>query len=587
MIIISKILPTKITISEDNKNLKSNKLQGIEVMSPDDSEIEPKQTDSSDMVMKIKLAAGRGLITVDSSDHKTIKLYPQLHHTYMCKTLIGQDEQEIRFISQDLPLQGITVDKVSGVCWKKIEELQLHTIIPLVCEIKFIKLFNETLKLLKKGNKSSWEKIDPLQFLVAVLRGHWGKNTLTCIKEWATFCLLKSMGNVKRGNPKLLHQYKLCCMCFVLLFNDSFVRFAKPDEKECDQYEIIVCNKEEHRLIDVIYNSKSLQAPLHNPSGTFPTGELAGWVGLFECCNHEHGCIDLYKGKEPWEIGNHYRIQTIPDSQRYPYQRNELLLCLGALSDEARQLSDGVRHRQGVNKTVRQRCYNVKKFFNQDNEEKRHMEYFSDFKILADHIEKELHNYSIFYTETKLVLDRREFQDVSELRSSYAQDLAMQRVVEIPVLQKVIQDSEDWKKISSCRFVFAQFVTPITPVNRTITGILFYTDTHYGHNLIEFNEAQLNKLRTECTRVPMNCFDKLPQILQTSAEQRQESVSERELINAIKGLCHLCRYGMLNITIKEIEASSNKIFPFIKVGRLTLKYDDNGQLTTVHLDECA
>ena len=571
MIKISETLPTKITISEDNKNLKSNKLQGIEVMSPDDSEFEPKQTDSSDKLkvrMKIKLAAGRGLITVDSSDHKTIKLYPKLYcHTYACKTLIGQDEQEIRLISQDLPLQGITVDKykISGVCWKKIEELQLHKIIPLVCEIKFIKLFNETLKLLKKGNKSSWEKIDPLQFLVAVLRGHWGKNSLTCIKEWATFCLLKSMGNVKRGNPKLLHQYKLCCMCFVLLFNDSFVRFAKPDEKECDQYEIIVCNKEEHRLIDVICNSKSLQAPLHDPSGTFPTGELTGWVSLFECCDHEHGCIDLYKGKEPWKIGNHYRIQTISDSQRYPYQHNELLLCLGALSDEAQQLSDGVRDQQSINKTLRQRCYNVKEFFNQDNEEKGHMEYFSDLKILADLIEKDkLHNYGISYTETKLVLNSTKFQNVSELCSSYAHDPAMQPVVDIPVLQKVIQDSKNWEKISSCRFVFAQFVAPITPVNNTITGILFYTDTHYGHNLIGFTDPQFH-----CNCVTTRSFQK-----------------PKDLIKALNNLCRLCRYRMLEYTIYEMNSDViPKQFPFVKVGKLTLTYNQNN-LTKLELDEC-
>ena len=592
MIKISETLPTKIAImiSEDNKNLDSKKIGKIDVMFPRDSIIVHSSTDE----VTIKLAAGRGVITINKIE--TIKLQPQLYsHTYMCRTMISQDEQEIRLISQDLPkghLQGITVDDLSRICWKKIEELHLHKIIPLVCEIKFIKLFNETLKLLRIGDKSSWERIDPLQFLVAVLRGHWGKNNLTCIKEWATFCLLKSMGNVKRGNPKLLHQYKLCCMCFVLLFNDSFVRFAKPDEKECDQYEIIVCNKEEHRLIDVICNSKSPQAPLHDPSGIFPTGELAGWVGLFECCDHEHGCIDLYKSGKPWEIRNHYRIRTIPDSQRYPYQRNELLLCLGALSDEARQLSDatdGVRHQQSINKTTRQRCYNVKEFFNQDNEKKGHMEYFSDLKILADLIEKnKLHDYGISYTETKLVLDSTKFQNVLELHSLYAQDLAMQRVVEISVLRKVIHDSKNWEKISSCRFVFAQFVTPITPVNRTITGILFYTDTHYGHNLIEFNEAQLDKLQTECPCKPknVNCFNKLSRALQTPAEYRH--ISERELICAIsKGLCRPCRYRMLDITIQEIEASSNKIFPFIKVGRLTLTYNDNGQLDDIHLDECA
>ena len=42
-------------------------------------------------------------------------------------------------------------------------------------------------------------------------------------------------------------------------------------------------------------------------------------------------------------------------------------------------------------------------------------------------------------------------------------------------------NKEVWKKVSLCRFVFAQFKTPS---ETEIKGILFYTDTHYGDSLI-------------------------------------------------------------------------------------------------------
>ena len=48
--------------------------------------------------------------------------------------------------------------------------------------------------------------------------------------------------------------------------------------------------------------------------------------------------------------------------------------------------------------------------------------------------------------------------------------------------------------VTSCRFVFTQLLTPITSVNHKIRRIQLYTDTHYGDNLVVFNEAQLNDL---------------------------------------------------------------------------------------------
>ena len=59
-------------------------------------------------------------------------------------------------------------------------------------------------------------------------------NSLGVVKEWATFHLMEVMNVVKLQDKLSLHQYKLCCMCFVLLCDDHFVRFD-------GKYGIIAC----------------------------------------------------------------------------------------------------------------------------------------------------------------------------------------------------------------------------------------------------------------------------------------------------------------------------------------------------------
>ena len=182
-------------------------------------------------------------------------------------------------------------DEFDEWCRKEVKNQKLHVLIPLICEIDLIRLSIETLEKLKSGIPSSWKEVDHLQFLIAVLRGHWGMNTSAAIKEWATFHLMEVMRDLKqwlilKDRPDYdefenlliystksswsfdstwlidhlkiqpysrkeiaecncqekvkdhiehyLHQYRLCCMCYVLLCDDSFV---KVNEK----YGIIAC----------------------------------------------------------------------------------------------------------------------------------------------------------------------------------------------------------------------------------------------------------------------------------------------------------------------------------------------------------
>ena len=259
-----------------------------------------------------------------------------------------------------LASEGIKIDELSKLCQEKIKQLRLHEIISLICEIKFIKLFEKTLELMRTGDKSSWENVDPLQFLVAVLQGHWGKNSLTNIKTWATYHLKEVMKKAK-SNVKVLHQYQLCCICFVLLFEDSFLRFAKQDETYY-QHEIIVCTKLSgekniytlYDITDTEYVGVKSVLPFHNlpdPYGTFPIDDnpLSNWVHLLQHCEYKGDCISLYNEKEhpKWAIGNRLGPE-MQQGDRYSYKYEELLLAMGALSDGCQKLQ-----------TTRQILYNA------------------------------------------------------------------------------------------------------------------------------------------------------------------------------------------------------------------------------------
>lgn len=67
--------------------------------------------------------------------------------------------------------------------------------------------------------------------------------------------------------------------------------------------------------------------------------------------------------------------------------------------------------------------------------------------------------------------------------------------------------------------------------------------------------------------------------------KQTKRVPKQDFINVLRKLCGPCHYRMLQITIKQME--HEKIFPFVKVGRLTLTYDENKQLTKINLEECA
>ena len=582
---------------------------------------------------------------------------------YPCR-MVSQDDKTILVTTDERPPDGRSwpwAKSLNEICWEKIEELQLHKIIPLICEIKFIKLFENTLELLRSGDKKSksWKDIDPLQFLVAVHRGHWGKNSLTDIKIWATYHLKKCMSDVNEGNLDDLHQYKLCCICFVLLFEDSFVRFVESTDKDYHQYDIIVCTKEENKLEDIDNSPQTLP---ESPIAPFPPDKdlLSCWADLLQDCKPIIECVDLFnKDEHPeWVIGNRYGPEQVQQENLHSYKYKEFLLAMGALSDECQ-----TRVRALINERHKSKettiCYHVSEFENKNNENNGRMKCFNDDdpKDIDKIIVEELgvsNIEGVSFIETRLLLycskhDKKSDQFTKELFDLYKNDPAMwylhvpifveevalgqaakgillDQAIKLTKLDQAVRSTSclyqalaqsiknslhqakqdcteaNWHKVSSCRFVFAQFMTES---KTEIKGILFYTETHYGHNLIEFNNEQLDKLKEKCTG-ERNCFkkliDKLKELGKICEEDKVKMTTQKladefkmlfeqkrygEWIELLKTPCKPCKYRMQQITIDQMKRDDKKTFPFVKVGRLTLTYNDNGQLTEIHLDKCA
>ena len=186
---------------------------------------------------------------------------------------------------------------------------------------------------------------------------------MALIKEWATYHLIKAKSHAKEDDAAI-HQYKLCCVCYVLLFEDSFVRMG---EKE--HYDIF--KKAEGNKFYCITDGKytNQKSGLPDPCPVPDEEPLSSWINLFQHCNPINDCVDLYNKREEekiWTIGNRYGTERRRQENKYNYKYKEFLLVMGALSDMCLNREN----------TLRELCYHVSKFKN--GEEDFQIKSFSD-----------------------------------------------------------------------------------------------------------------------------------------------------------------------------------------------------------------
>ena len=496
-----------------------------------------------------------------------------MFHPMMLNSAVCPINISMNSIINTLPVK--TFCELDIHCMKESRKYLLNKIIPLILEIGLIKLCSRSLDLIKKGTTKSWMSVDHLQFLLAMLRGYWGRNSLPVIREWSTFHLMEMMDVCNKDkkdldDPYYLHQYKLCCICYALLCEHHFVRFAEYGEDyykfgilafstlgDTQKYYYQVTFDGYIRTTDheIVHRPNTFDLP--HPSAPFKGTELP-WDQLFSHCQSIEDCVNLHKNNTAWEISD-----LVPDGAgaggaaagngSYTYESLDFKLAMIALADQF------LRKR-----TLRTRSYNVKDFRNEDNRcqgimkifDEAHMSYFTvqgeytfvEMRVIIDKSKFKAKKYMGGEDDSK-------FQSILECYTEHKEEAVRQFTID-NVHQKLIQYKNLNFGLDACRFVFARFnESQLIDQSTPIQGILFYTDNHYGQNLIDF--ANIHALQHQ------ECKDSL------------QAVPNKSFMNKLHKLCAVCLYRMQQIIIDNIiNRRITYKFPFVKAGRLTLHHQD-------------
>ena len=523
----------------------------------------------------------------------------------------------------NISMKSVDVEELDKNCISEIRKHRIHELVPLILELRLLKLYNKPLDLIKTGNPSSWKEVDHLQFLLAMLCGYWGKNTLTVIREWATFHLMEMMGECnKMDDDKLkhgadIHKYKLCCACYALLCEHNFVRFVEPGKDRCGIIaytrffgpNIIVPGSVWYESGDDMYRITSdgyisgtkcviRTNILPTPNGPYPNkGELL-WEELFDNCRDMNDCADMWNGRSTqWEI-----ISALRVGRAYKYRQLDFQLAMATLNEF---LKPSV--------TVRQ-CYGIMEFINRTNRYRGTMKCFPQ---------------QHFPDNEYTMYEMRVFMNTDFINDALIRLFKNEGIGSNDIDSKAREHRANWVRMLGCRFVFCALNNPGGLNNKT--GTLFYTDNHYGHNLINFGHythdlLQVLKRIQDCsyTQYKERCSRYIERNPKKSVEQKKRSLcipchdkmkkrnfvfdhqaltdingshcnnsnglqyvtcynfikcyQDISVLVKIKSLCYHCKYDLQKFMIRE---RAGHLFPFKRLGSLTLI--TTGGPTTIRL----
>ena len=483
---------------------------------------------------------------------------------------------------QELLPKNFTSDQLNQYFNELIKTYQLDKLIPLIYELTLTVLYKESLDLIKNGDKSSWEKVDHLQFLLAMSRGHWGNNTFTTIREWATFHLLEIRKKaLEKHIPAYLHVYKLCCVCYVLLSEHHFVTFVGPNE-DLDDYCLGILANTTKIDADGVENISCIDGNTHtdlignSPNGKYPDkeerSEVYSWEDLFQHCKTIPDCIKMWRTSETaekhqWKIRDIYAAKKNEPS--YTYSSIDFKMVMIALTDYLLKVT---KKKQSINSStnntdLRINSFNIQPFRNETVPEKARM---SGFPTPI-----ELENSFYKFIEARVIIDQKKVKKRDDLVDSYVSSIMKE--YDQKDTKEVLELKEQIKKdiesclekqtkenttLLGCRFVFALLNDP-AEADYTYEGILFYTNCHYGDNLIQLQDQETLSMLCE------KCRKKTIQL-------------ETDLLRKLYEQDKNCYFEMLKVANCKMRA--RQIYPYQNIGRLKLSRDVAGK-QTIELQE--
>jgi len=366
-------------------------------------------------------------------------------------------------------------------------------------------------------------------------------NSLKVIREWATYHMIEIYHD-KHGS-QWLHKYKLCCVCYALLCEDHFIRI-KPGEPGIYACTKLTSFENKIHITTTCTMKKRKSDDLPCPCAPFKGTELP-WDQLFQHCESIKNSFDMIK-QNNWVIKDY----PAPDTNSYTYTFLDLKLAMIALADH-------IKNPRTSEKTA---IHNVKTFFNEDNE------LLTNAGVLRPFVFENM-KYFVFqgdyeFVEMRVVANKqvkeRKFNAIVQSYFSDARNDSSVLNIENEDIHEQLINQKNLRILKTCRFIFAKFNGI-----KMMQGILFYTDNHYGQNLVS-NDDLLQAKLSLCS----NCNAIL--------------TSRTSIMNRLIVMCKECSCNVQKILIdKMLKGSRNPEFPYKSMGKLTLHY--NQILTNIDL----
>ena len=405
-------------------------------------------------------------------------------------------------------VKGTLIAKVDERCKAELKDRRLYDIIDLAHELQLLQVTEETLDLLR-NNK--WQDVNHLQFFVAMLHGYWGKNDYNNLRAYATYHIMKvikPIAIVTNPSEHELHTYHLCCVGYCLFapeiriisdendpYNEKFgfclwgsdipfhyalkcfqddnhaERYINIPPGQYEQYrkKYLIARGSLESVITAqgyqfILNNQIVREPYLVTLNALPTIEdELPWIDVFDLRIKDCRFVELFNSRRDDYDMHSFRKDECKCKGRtpcnYQYRREDLISALKALKDCLFPTFDPDDGDQCL-KHYYKYYYCIKEFQNRDSRNDGHMACFrckpGVFK-------------PINYLEMRVIHD---LETLKKLNNSRKNALLKDRENDY---------EKDWLMVSRCRFVFA-YVS--FKKGETKQGTLFFTDSHYGQDMI-------------------------------------------------------------------------------------------------------
>ena len=384
-------------------------------------------------------------------------------------------------------IEQLDASKIEEECRRELEKRQLDQIISLTAEILLLPVLEDTLDKLKDGK---WEDVDPLQFMIATLHGYWGKNSYTTMRCCAQFHHDKLKETAVVMGEEDVHRYHLGSIALCLFYESTCVNFDLPvvgwDKKLAFCIELSNSNFASQleqlaspgiRFEHVTSISISSQEFQEIPQQRELIWEDEHYANMSKLKDDRFIKLFNEDNPTPISISNYCKERNFkPFTYTYAHFEN----ALNALQTSFLPL---FQEPEGdINKTGAP--YHIKKFDNESSGSKGRMKCFKPWPR-------------------------------DDIKYKYAE-------------MRITDNDPKPSQISRCRFVY-QYHHNIT--KRCCVGVLYFTDSHYGWDLIceeEIDKTLKHKHNfTDNDLRGLNYFEKQKRLNKRELYQLQDKIKEK------------------------------------------------------------